>query len=146
MHAPGTRHLPLHSRNRCVTLTCVDGEADDAWERKILRDFVDGERLKESPASRMKRDVALRWLAARFQPGVRYPESAANALIGRHHSDVVTLRRELLIGAQLLRREHGVYWRVDGSPQGDSGDHPGGPGHDSPGSEPAGRLAEVAVR
>ena len=34
--------------------------AGDAWERKVLRDFFDGERLKEIPASRKKRSVVLR--------------------------------------------------------------------------------------
>jgi DNA-binding transcriptional ArsR family regulator len=124
----------------------VAGEtADDAWERKILRDFFEGERLKEIPASRKKRSVVLRWLAERFQVGERYPEAAVNALIGRHHPDFATLRREL-IGAQLLERSNGVYWRVDGSRRGDAGDPPGGPGHDASGGEPAGRLAEVAVQ
>ena len=30
----------------------------DAWERKVLKDFFAGERLKEIPASRKKRDVS----------------------------------------------------------------------------------------
>jgi hypothetical protein len=33
-------------------------------------------------------------------------------IIGRHHPDFATLRREL-IGAKLLARENGVYWRLD---------------------------------
>src|SRR5688572_16183544 len=33
----------------------VDVEAE-AWQRKVLRDFLVGERLKEIPASRKKRD------------------------------------------------------------------------------------------
>jgi hypothetical protein len=121
-------------------------DAGDAWERKVLRDFFDGERLKEIPASRKKRSVVLGWLAERFEPGVRYPESAVNATIGRHHPDFATLRREL-IGAQLLNRANNVYWRVDGSSSpGDAGDPPGGPISDSPDGEPDGRLAEVAIR
>ena len=86
--------------------------AGDAWERKVLRDFFYGERLKEIPASRKKRSVVLRWLANRFEPGARYPESAVNATIARHHPDFATLRREL-IGAQLMQRENGVYWRAE---------------------------------
>jgi hypothetical protein len=34
-----------------------------------------------------------------------------NEIIGRHHPDFATLRREL-IGANLLAREAGVYWRL----------------------------------
>lgn len=82
----------------------------DAWERKILGDFFEGERLKEIPASRKKREVILRWLVERFQSGVQYPEKEVNSIIGKHHPDFATLRREL-IGARLLAREAGVYWR-----------------------------------
>ena len=34
-----------------------------------------------------------------------------NEIIGRHHSDYATLRREL-IGYQLMERENGFYWRL----------------------------------
>lgn len=100
--------------------------AGDAWERKVLRDFFDGERLKEIPASRKKRSVVLRWLADRFELGARYPESAVNATIARHHPDFATLRREL-IGAQLMQRENGVYWRVEMPFPASTDGHPGGP-------------------
>ena len=86
----------------------VDGEA---WERKVLKDFFEGPRLKEIPSSRKKREVVLRWLASQFEPDRRYPEKELNAVIQRHHPDYATLRREL-IGADLLRREAGVYWRI----------------------------------
>jgi hypothetical protein len=85
----------------------VEGEA---WERKVLKDFFEGDRLKEIPASRKKREVVLKWLAERFTPGERYPEPRVNELIGKHHPDFATLRREL-IGAGLMQRENGVYWR-----------------------------------
>ena len=98
----------LLAADRLVTLA---GASDgDAWDRKVLRDFFDGERLKEIPASRKKREVVLRWLADRFEPGVRYDEPAVNELLGRHHPDFATLRREL-IGYRLLARDGGVYWR-----------------------------------
>lgn len=98
----------LLAADRLVTLA---GEGDgSAWERKVLRDFFDGERLKEIPASRKKREVILRWLANRFESEVRYSEPAVNELISRHHPDFATLRREL-IGCRLLAREGGVYWR-----------------------------------
>jgi hypothetical protein len=100
--------------------------AGDAWERKVLRDFFDGERLKEIPASRKKRSVVLRWLADRFEVGARYPESAVNATIARHHPDFATLRREL-IGAQLMQRENGVYWRVEIPFPASADGHPGSP-------------------
>lgn len=85
-----------------------------AWERKVLRDFFNGERLKEIPASRKKRVVILRWLAGQFQPGRRYTERQVNERLQRHHHDTATLRRELISDAHhLMRREQGIYWRDD---------------------------------
>lgn len=95
-------------------VTIADEVTTDSYERKILTDFFDGERLKEIPASRKKREVILRWLTLKFQPGTKYKEKDVNAIIGRHHADFATLRREL-IGAKLLTRENGVYWRLTGS-------------------------------
>jgi predicted transcriptional regulator len=82
-----------------------------AWERKVLRTYLDGERLTKIPDVRKKRDVILAWLAERFEHGRRYAEREVNEVIGRHHPDYATLRREL-IGARLMERESGVYWRV----------------------------------
>jgi DNA-binding transcriptional ArsR family regulator len=92
--------------------------ADDvegaSWERKVLKDFFEGERLKEIPASRKKREVILRWLASRFEPGVRYTEREINDILRRYHPDTATLRRELIASAPgLMRRERGVYWRAE---------------------------------
>lgn len=121
MRAEGTTHLyklnlsEMRALTRRVLAletieTIADDVATDAWERKILGDFFDGERLKEIPASRKKREVILRWLVERFETGRRYPEKEVNAIISRHHPDFATLRREL-IGARLMRRESGIYWR-----------------------------------
>jgi hypothetical protein len=84
----------------------------ETWERKVLRDFFEDGRLKEIPATRKKRDVILRWLAARFEPGRVYTEPEVNELLKRYHPDAATLRREL-IGLGLLGREHGAYWRIE---------------------------------
>lgn len=83
----------------------------DAWERKVLTTYLQGERLSKIPDSRKKRDVVLRWLATQFEDGRRYVESEVNQVIQRHHPDFATLRREL-IGARLMQRENGVYWRL----------------------------------
>lgn len=105
----------LRSLSRDVfTVERMASLADDvnvaAWERKVLRDFFDGTRLKEIPASRKKRAVVLAWLADRFRFGVRYREVEVNEIIKQHHPDGATLRREL-VGAGLLAREQSVYWR-----------------------------------
>ncbi len=84
---------------------------EDAWRRKVLRTFLEGERLTKIPDTRKKRQVILEWLAERFEEGTDYPEPRVNEIIRRHHPDTATLRREL-VGARLLRRDAGVYWRV----------------------------------
>lgn len=99
----------LMSPEKMVSLA---GHADaDAWERKVLGTFLDGERLTKIPDTRKKRDVILRWLATRFETDRRYPEREVNDLIRRHHDDTATLRREL-VGAGLMARAEGVYWRT----------------------------------
>ncbi len=122
MRAEGTTHVymldveALRRMNRDLLTperiaAIVEDDTDAAYAAKVLRAFLDGETLKEIPASRKKREVILRWLAARFEPGVRYPEKQVNAIIQRHHADSATLRRELVDG-RWLQREQGFYWRT----------------------------------
>lgn len=94
--------------NMASLVNDVEGEA---WESKVLKNFFEGDRLKEIPASRKKRLVILKWLASQFESGVNYPEIQVNEIIKRYHPDCATLRREL-IGYQLMQRENGVYWRL----------------------------------
>ena len=89
----------------------VDDVEGEAWERKVLKHFFEGTRLKEIPASRKKRSVILKWLATQFERGALYKESQVNEIIERHHPDTASLRREL-IGEKLLQRENGMYWRT----------------------------------
>jgi DNA-binding transcriptional ArsR family regulator len=77
-------------------------------ERKVLTNFVDGDRLIEIPVSYKKRLVILKWLAGFFDAGISYPESQLNAVLKLHHHDCATLRREM-IGCGILAREKGVY-------------------------------------
>lgn len=86
----------------------VDGVT---WENKVLSNFLEGERLKEIPASRKKRLVILKWLARQFELEVTYPERTINEIIQRSHPDCATLRREL-IGYQMMQRENGLYRRL----------------------------------
>jgi ArsR family transcriptional regulator, arsenate/arsenite/antimonite-responsive transcriptional repressor len=84
---------------------------DDPWKQKVLRDFLHRGRLKTIPAQRKKRDVILEFFARHFEPGARYPEQQVNELLEEYHEDSATLRREL-VGAGLLKREAGVYWKA----------------------------------
>lgn len=102
----------MHHDARPEKIAVVDhAEAATEWDRKILRDYFDGERLKQIPVNRKKREVILNWLANRFDAGARYPEKAVNEIIKRHHEDSATLRRELVDGGWMAR-ENGVYWRT----------------------------------
>lgn len=91
--------------------TAMPGD-ETAWEDKVIANFVgpDGV-LNQIPASRRKRWVILKWLMAGFKGGERYPEPQVNAILQRRHPDSATLRREL-VGAGMLAREGGVYWRL----------------------------------
>ncbi len=91
----------------------ADSIEGDAWERKVLRDFLDGSRLKEIPASAKKRAVILKWLASQFEYGVMYKEAEVNEIIKRHHPDFAFWRRALIATkAALMQRDNGLYWRV----------------------------------
>ena len=79
-------------------------------DRKVLDNFVEGERLLEIPVSYKKRLAILKWLIGSFEPDVSYTESQVNAILKRHHHDCATLRREM-IGCGMLSREKGIYWR-----------------------------------
>lgn len=85
--------------------------AQDAWEQKILKTFLDGERLRDIPTTPKKRMVILKWLVNKFAPEQQYTEREINEIIKRHHPDCATLRREFIMN-RLMERDHGVYWRV----------------------------------
>jgi hypothetical protein len=122
MRVEGNDHLyrlnagALEAMSRDVFTTesiaaLVDDVEYDAWERKVLNAFIEGERIKEIPAGYKKRLVVLKWLVNHFEEGVRYPEAEINDSIARHHPDTATLRREFIMN-RLMEREGGVYWRV----------------------------------
>jgi hypothetical protein len=88
----------------------AEGITEEAWEKKVLRSFLKGETLTKIPDTRKKRDVILKWLITKFDDGQVYPEKEVNAILKRHHEDVATLRRELVM-ARLLKRENSIYWK-----------------------------------
>jgi len=98
----------VFSRDNIAKLD-VSAEAAGS-ERKVLDNFVDGERLLEIPVSRKKRLVILKWLADFFEPGISYAESRVNGILKLHHDDCATLRREM-IGYGMLTRDKGIYRR-----------------------------------
>lgn len=85
----------------------------DQAKATILRTFVRDGRLVTIPAARGKRQVVLEHIAACFEPGVKYPERAVDAVLRAWHEDYVSLRR-YLIDEDLMARENGIYWRAGG--------------------------------
>ena len=129
MEARGTTHLyrldvkalngfkkEVFSAERIAALAAAEtpaaGDEEDEYARRVMRDYFEGETLKQVPMQRKKRNVVLRWLAERFEQGRRYSEKEVNAIIKQHHEDSAWLRRELVDG-RLMRREGGMYWRVE---------------------------------
>ncbi|MGD8398336.1 MAG: metalloregulator ArsR/SmtB family transcription factor [Anaerolineae bacterium] len=82
----------------------------DAYDRKVLRDYMQDGRLRQWPSQWKKRQVIHRYLLEKFEPGRRYAEREVNQIIGEVHEDYATLRREM-VDTGLLSRERDVYWR-----------------------------------
>jgi hypothetical protein len=85
----------------------------DATRASVLRAFVREGRLVTVPSAHGKRRVVLEHIAACFEPGVKYPERAVDAILRAWHEDYVSLRR-YLIDEDLMAREDGAYWRTGG--------------------------------
>ncbi|HET9443056.1 MAG TPA: DUF2087 domain-containing protein [Acidimicrobiales bacterium] len=81
---------------------------------RVLRSFLQGGRLTSIPTHRSKRLVVLDWLAQRFVPGRRYPETEVNRILAEVHADTAALRR-YLVDEGFLDRQRGVYWRIGGT-------------------------------
>jgi predicted transcriptional regulator len=84
----------------------------DAYDRKVLRTFMDGERLKSIPRQWKKREVILSYLVEQFESDRRYTEKEVNEIISRTHEDYAALRR-YLVDSLRLAREREIYWRID---------------------------------
>jgi DNA-binding transcriptional ArsR family regulator len=77
-------------------------EADD-----VAPFFSDG-RLTSIPVKRKKRVAVLQRLMSGFEAGRDYSERDVNAILGRSHDDVATLRREL-VGYGFMSRTGNTY-------------------------------------
>ncbi len=99
----------LNAPERLAVIEHVEG---DVWERKVLGDFFEGDRLKGIPAYQKKRLVILKWLANQFEWGRTYTEAEVNVLIKQYHPDTAALRR-YLVDYRFMQRDHGIYWRLD---------------------------------
>jgi hypothetical protein len=85
----------------------------DRAKAAVLRAFIRDGRLLSMPAARAKRRIVLEHIAACFEPGIKYPERAVDAVLRAWHDDYASLRR-YLIDEELMDRDSGVYWRTGG--------------------------------
>jgi predicted DNA-binding protein YlxM (UPF0122 family) len=116
-HIYSLRLQTLHEMSREIlsqdALQETTKELDlDAYDRKVLRDFMEGERLKSIPRQWKKRDVILSYLVEQFESDRRYTEKEVNEIISRTHEDYAALRR-YLVDSRRLAREREIYWRID---------------------------------
>ena len=85
-------------------------------ELELERYLDDQGRLKEWPSRRNRarfQQVALEYLATKFEPGVLYTEREVNTLLNQHHTfgDPALLRRELFERGLVDRVPNGsAYW------------------------------------
>ena len=80
---------------------------------KVIRNFVKDEHIEILPAKRSKRKYLLEYILAQFEPNRDYTEEEVNNVIGRHHEDFATVRREF-IAEKMMERSSGVYRRLPG--------------------------------
>ena len=88
-------------------------DLSEAERAKVIRTFMPDGRIAQMPARWAKRYVLLDVVAQAFEPGIKYPERAVNAILRSYYDDWVTLRR-YLVDDKFLDRERGVYWRIGG--------------------------------
>jgi hypothetical protein len=104
-----TMNKDIFSQDNLATL--VDHNAEDAWDQKVLRTYVQDGRITQIPSKYKKRLVILKWLVAKFEMGVRYTEAELSEALQAYHPDYAALRR-YFIENKLMQRDKGIYWRL----------------------------------
>jgi predicted transcriptional regulator len=100
-----------------ITTEKVVSLADDveyeAWERKVLETFLDGDQITTLPTGYKRELAILKWLINFFDEDVQYTEKEVNEIIQQHYVDASTLRRAFVDNG-LMEREGGggKYWRT----------------------------------
>jgi hypothetical protein len=86
----------------------------DAYDRKVLKNWLDADgRIRAFPVQWKKEVALLRHVVRTFEPGRRYSEKELNAALKRFNADTARLRRNL-VESGLMAREGGggAYWRT----------------------------------
>lgn len=99
--------------DRGIQRLALSASAEDLRRPKTEADddvapFFSAGRLTSIPVKRKKRVAVLQRLMAGFEAEREYSESDVNAILGRSHEDVATLRREL-VGYGFMSRTRSTY-------------------------------------
>ncbi len=114
VYALNASAMELRLRDLLSARPAEDDEArrrEEAYRRKVLESFFDGERLKAIPVQRKKKLIVLQKIAERFVPGREYGEAELSDIIAEINEDYCTLRRDM-VSEGIFRRENGVYVRL----------------------------------
>ena len=82
-----------------------------AFDARVLGDFFANGRLRSIPVQRKKREVVLRYLAAKFDTGRTYTEQEVSFLLLNYHEDYASLRRAM-VDMGLMERANSIYRRL----------------------------------
>jgi len=86
----------------------------DEVEMQALKPFLDEEgRLRQVPSKGLKKAIAYRYLAQKFEAGRCYSQKEVNATLASWHTfnDFYLLRREMVDRGLLKRTDDGsAYW------------------------------------
>jgi len=98
--------------NRETLVKIAPEVSEDAFERKILRDYAgpDG-RFPALPAKEKKMLVILRHILQAFETERRYSEKEVNEIILGYHDDFASIRRYFIV-YKMMARENNTYWRI----------------------------------
>lgn len=89
----------------------VTDDSTNAYEQKILSNFVENGRITQIPARYKKQFVIMKWVANQLEFDRRYPEAELNDILKQINPDFASLRR-YLIDHKLMARENNSYWRI----------------------------------
>jgi DNA-binding transcriptional ArsR family regulator len=85
----------------------------DAYDQKVVKNFTNPDgTLKIIPCQRKKLIAVLQYMLPEFESGKQYQEKEVNQILERFHEDYAQLRRDM-IDTGLMKRENGIYWKVD---------------------------------
>ena len=91
----------------------VEAAAEDAFALKVMKTFMEGDRIVQLPRQWRKKLVLVRYVAQQFEPDRTYTEAELKQIIAPIHHDHVTLRRLMVDVKWMLRDKAGRAYRLN---------------------------------